>query len=39
VVDGQGNLYIADSGNNRVERRIVIEVANPPAAAADATGD
>ena len=32
VVDGQGNLYFADSGNNRVERRVVIEVANPPAA-------
>jgi tripartite motif-containing protein 71 len=32
VVDGLGNLYVADSGNNRVERRVVIEVANPPAA-------
>jgi tripartite motif-containing protein 71 len=32
VVDGQGNLYVADSGNKRVERRVVIEVANPPAA-------
>jgi sugar lactone lactonase YvrE len=32
VVDGQGNLYVADSGNSRVERRVVIEVANPPAA-------
>jgi sugar lactone lactonase YvrE len=31
VVDGQGNLYVADSGNSRVERRVVIEVANPPA--------
>jgi DNA-binding beta-propeller fold protein YncE len=39
VVDGQGNLYVADSGNDRVERRVVIEVANPPAAGADATGD
>jgi tripartite motif-containing protein 71 len=37
VVDGQGNLWVADSGNNRVERRIVIEVPNPPAA--DAMGD
>jgi sugar lactone lactonase YvrE len=39
TVDGQGNLYVADSGNNRVERRVVIEVANPPAAGTDATGD
>ncbi|MGI9146297.1 MAG: NHL repeat-containing protein [Chloroflexota bacterium] len=40
VVDGQGNLYVADSGNNRVERRVVIEVANPPAAGTtDGTGD
>jgi DNA-binding beta-propeller fold protein YncE len=39
VVDGQGNLYVADSGNDRVERRVVTEVANPPAAGADATGD
>jgi DNA-binding beta-propeller fold protein YncE len=38
TVDGQGNLYVADSGNDRVERRIVIEVANPPAAGADAVG-
>jgi tripartite motif-containing protein 71 len=38
TVDGQGNLYVADSGNNRVERRIVIEVANPPAAAAPVSG-
>ena len=39
VVDAQGNLYVADTGNDRVERRVVIEVANPPAAGADATGD
>jgi sugar lactone lactonase YvrE len=39
VVDGQGNLYVADTGNNRVERRVVIEVANPPAASAGTTGD
>ena len=40
VVDGQGNLYVADSGNNRVKRRVVIEVANPPAAGtSDAGGD
>jgi DNA-binding beta-propeller fold protein YncE len=39
VVDGQGNLYVADTGNDRVERRVVIEVANPPAAGADAAGD
>jgi tripartite motif-containing protein 71 len=39
VVDGQGNLFVADSGNDRVERRIVIEVANPPAAGTDATGE
>ena len=39
AVDGQGNLYVADSGNNRVERRVVIEVANPPAAGTNATGD
>jgi sugar lactone lactonase YvrE len=39
TVDGQGNLYVADSGNNRVERRVVIEVANPPAAGTGATGD
>jgi DNA-binding beta-propeller fold protein YncE len=39
VVDGQGNLYVADSGNNRVERRVVIEVANPPAAGIDAPGN
>jgi hypothetical protein len=37
VVDAQGNLYVADTGNDRVERRVVIEVANPPGA--DATGD
>jgi tripartite motif-containing protein 71 len=36
AVDGQGNLYVADSGNNRVERRVVVEVANPPAATTDA---
>jgi tripartite motif-containing protein 71 len=35
VVDGQGNLYVADSGNARVERRVVVEVANPPAASSD----
>jgi DNA-binding beta-propeller fold protein YncE len=39
VVDGQGNLYVADTGNNRVQRRVVIEVANPPAAGAHANGD
>jgi sugar lactone lactonase YvrE len=39
TVDGQGNLYVADSGNSRVERRVVIEVANPPAAGTGATGD
>jgi tripartite motif-containing protein 71 len=39
VVDGQGNLYVADSGNDRVERRVVIEVANPPAAGAEALGE
>jgi sugar lactone lactonase YvrE len=39
VVDGQGNLFVADSGNDRVERRMVIEVANPPAAATNATGE
>ena len=39
VVDGQGNLYVADSGNDRVERRVVIEVVNPPAAGIDVTGD
>jgi tripartite motif-containing protein 71 len=38
VVDGQGNLYVADSGNSRVERRVVIEVANPPAAGTTDTG-
>ena len=38
AVDGQGNLYVADSGNNRVERRVQIEVANPPAASPDPTG-
>jgi DNA-binding beta-propeller fold protein YncE len=38
VVDGQGNLYVADSGNDRVERRVVIEVENPPAASIDAIG-
>jgi sugar lactone lactonase YvrE len=38
TVDGQGNLYVADSGNDRVERRVVIEVVNPPAAGSDASG-
>jgi DNA-binding beta-propeller fold protein YncE len=39
TVDGQGNLYVADSGNDRVERRVVIEVANPPAAGTTETTD
>ncbi|MDQ6670739.1 MAG: SMP-30/gluconolactonase/LRE family protein [Chloroflexota bacterium] len=30
AVDGQGNLYVADTGNNRVQRRIMVEVPNPP---------
>jgi len=30
VVDAQGNLYVADAGNDRVQRRVVVEVANPP---------
>src|SRR5262249_37886575 len=32
VGDGQGNLYVADAGNDRVQRRIVVEVPNPPRA-------
>ena len=32
VVDGKGKLYAADSGNHQVDRHVVIEVANPPAA-------
>jgi DNA-binding beta-propeller fold protein YncE len=39
AVDGQGNLYVADSGNHRVERRVMIEVANPPAATTNADGE
>jgi DNA-binding beta-propeller fold protein YncE len=31
-VDGQGNLYVADTGNDRIQRRIVVEVPNPPRA-------
>ncbi|MGI9148704.1 MAG: NHL repeat-containing protein [Chloroflexota bacterium] len=27
-IDGQGNLYVADTGNNRIQRRIVVEVPN-----------
>jgi hypothetical protein len=27
VVDGQCNLYVADSGNHQVDRHVVIEVA------------
>jgi DNA-binding beta-propeller fold protein YncE len=34
AVDGQGNLYVADAGNDRVQRRIVVEVANPTATSA-----
>ena len=30
ATDGQGNLYVADTGNDRVQRRIVVEVENPP---------
>lgn len=30
AIDGQGNLYVADTGNDRVQRRIVVEVENPP---------
>lgn len=34
AVDGQGNLYVSDSGNDRVERLILVEVPNPPDAGA-----
>ena len=32
VTDGQGNLYVSDTGNDRIQRLIVVEVPNPPAA-------
>ena len=32
-------IHVADSGNDRVERRVVIEVANPPAAGLGASGE
>jgi tripartite motif-containing protein 71 len=34
VIDGQGNLYVSDTGNDRIQRRIVVEVPNPPTASA-----
>jgi sugar lactone lactonase YvrE len=37
ALDGQGNMYVADAGNDRVQRRIVVEVPNPPAGASGAS--
>ena len=30
AVDGQGNLYVADTANRRVQRLIAVPVPTPP---------